>query len=453
MKVKVTHFLLTLFLPIAFEGSVCAQDSLTLSKAIRIALENNLELKKAKLNIALANENVKLAKLALFPSLNVNLGSNYSFGRNEDPFSSEFFNTKIASSSGGLSASVPLFQGTQRLKQILQNKHLLEASKNSSKLAENDLILNVVTAYLQILYNKEVLHASLAQLSIARQILGQEKRQFNAANKTLADLAQSEKQVALAELTLSNAKSQLKFSYLNLLNYLELDPEKQIEVAVEDTFVSEGQRYHVAEVLQKAINTTPSVKLAENQVSAAATAVELAWAGFFPRLSLQAGLTSGFSSLGQRPFLNQGGSLSYKTAGFGFQLQENFNQYIGLNLAIPIFNGAASRINLNKAKINMESLRIAELAERNNFRKIITQAVSDLDIAVEKYRYSQNIYDASKKVFVATEKRYIVGLVSSLTLSQVQTEFNLAEIEMIKARFDMIFKNKIIKFYMGELSY
>ena len=431
-----------------------SQDSLSLSQAIKIALENSLQVKQAKLNQVLAVENVRASKLALLPTLNVSTGLNYSFGRNEDPFSSEFFYTKIGSSSGGISTSMPLFQWSQRFKQISQNKYLLEVSKSSSRKIENDLVLNVITAYLQILFNKEVLNANIAQLNIARQLLDQEKKQYDIGNKTIVDLSQSQSQVASAELKLSNAKNQLQLSDLNLSNYLELPAGSEIKIATIDSGIMiKKTEYSAAQIFKSAIQISPSIRLSENQTLVAAKGVELARLALFPKLSLQLGLGTGFSTMRQRGTLNSAGQLEYSKAGFGYQVKDNLNQYIGLSLSIPVFNGMTTQMSINRAKINLQNAQIAEQVERNNLRKIISQAVLDLELSIDQFKATNAAFEASQVAFRSVEKRYNVGLVNSLTLSQAQTNRNVAEIDLIRSKYDTIFKNKVIQFYLGELVY
>lgn len=450
MKIKLRVVNLVLIL-ITVSGVSKSQDVLNLSRAINIALEKNLQLKQVKLGETLAFENFKASKLSLLPTINLNSGLSYGFGRNEDPFSSEFFNTTIASSSGGISVNIPLFQASSRFKLIAQNKSLLDISRNVIKRTENELVLNVMTSYLQVLFNREVSNASLVQLNMSKKMQEYEEKMYDVGDRSQGDLAQSKMQVALAETRNSNANNQLKLSYLNLASYLEIPYNSNFELAQMDQEVDfDKLTYYTAEVLEKAIQINPTVKISKSQTLVASTGVDISKTGLYPKLSLQAGMNSGFSSSRQRAFRNSLGDIEYKGASIGFQFKDNFNQYIGINLSMPILNGLAARTNINKAKLNLRNTQILEELESKNLKKVIVQAIMDLELATDHHRSATAAFNASKIAFEAIKKKYEVGLVNSLLLFQSQTNMNVTQIDLIKAKYDVIFKNKIINFYLGD---
>ena len=168
-----------------------AQEVISIQQAIENTLNNNLQIRQAKLTENLSDENLKQSKAALFPTVNGNGGYNVNFGRSLDPSTQSFNSQQFSSFNGGVSTSVDLFQGFQKLNQIKQNKLLLSADQTYTEKVKNDLILQVITSYMQILYNKDFLVAAKQQLAVAQQQLKQQQELLDVGNKTLADLAES----------------------------------------------------------------------------------------------------------------------------------------------------------------------------------------------------------------------------------------------------------------------
>ncbi len=211
---KLTFIFSTVFIA-GFSQLGFAQEVITIQQAIDKTLTNNLQVKQSKLSESLSEENLKLSKFDLYPSLNSGINQNMNWGRNQSQ-SGLFENTQRYNLSANLSTGVDVFNGFAKVNQIRQNKILLDAGKTNTDKVKNDLILQVVTSYLQILYNKDFLKAAQDQLTVAKQLTNQQQQLLDEGNKTLADLSQAKSQVATAELNVTNAANALSISYLTL---------------------------------------------------------------------------------------------------------------------------------------------------------------------------------------------------------------------------------------------
>ncbi|WP_316799938.1 TolC family protein [Pedobacter frigidisoli] len=475
MKMFTKHKVFTglaLALTLVFVETASAQQVLTIQQAVDNTLKNNLQIKQAAFSAALTAEDLTQSKNALLPSLNGSANYNKNFGRSIDPSTNQYISQQFSSASGSLTASADLFQGFQKINQIRQNKLLLSADKTNVEKIKNDLILQVVTAYMQILYNKDLLAASQQQLDVAKQTLKREQALLDAGNKTLADISQAKSQVATAELNTTNAQNTLSISYLTLNQLMEMQPENRFEVqapAVADNY-SLQNNFDISTVFGTAVNSFPDIKLASLRTQAALKGVDIAKSSYYPRLSIGGGLGSnfssgrskvlsitpnGFSEIGRTQVTNEAvvtpdfvTVLGKQT--FSSQIEDNFNQYVGLNLSIPIFNGFLARTNVRKAKINYQNTQVQEQLARNNLSKVISQAVYDLKAAESRYTSTQNAFNAQKDAFYVVEQRYNVGLVNSLDYSTAQTNRNKAEIDFIQAKYDLIFRAKVIDYYLGK---
>jgi len=442
--IKLQYFLryavYTLLL-VAFSAlSLSAQERITLKRATELVIENNLQIKQSQFSEAISEENLQQSKLALYPTLNANTGLNFNFGRSIDPLTNQFVNQAITSTSGNISSGTALFQGFQKINQISQNKLQLDADKSNTQKIKNDLVLAVVTNYLSVLNAQDLLVASKQQLAISNQQLDIEQKFFDVGNKTLADLSQARSQVATAELNVTNAQNQVDLAFLNLAQLLELDPSSVFEVEkpkIED-MSKVNSAYSAVDVFKSASSNFPDIRLAELRKQTSEKGIEIARGNYFPSLNLQSGFGTRYSN----------GSFGNTT--FSTQVKDNFNQFIGFGLSVPIFNGLAARSSVRRAKINFQNSVINEQLAKNNLNKVINQAVYDLRAAEKRYYSAQTAFQSSKEAFNVIEQRYTVGLVNSLDYNQAQTNLNKAQFDQIQAQYDFIFRSKVIDYYLGN---
>ncbi len=420
--------------------SLRAQEKITLKRATELVVENNLQIKQAQFSEAISDENLRQSKYALYPTLNANTSLNFNFGRSIDPLTNQFVNQAITSNNGNISSNTPLFGGFQRVNIIAQNKLQLEADKSFTQKVKNDLVLAVVTNYLTVLNSQDLLIAARQQLDISKQQLDIEQKFFDVGNRTLADLSQSKSQVATAELNVTNAQNQVDLAFLNLAQLLERDPSVPFEVekpAVNDV-ATVNTAYSAAEVYKSASENFPDIKLAELRRLVLQKEIDIAKSGYYPSLNLQTGMGTRYSNG------------SFGNTSFASQIQDNFNQFIGFGLSIPIFNGYSARSAVRRAKINVLNGEVNEQLAKNNLNKVINQAVYDLRAAEKRFYSAQTAFESSKDAFNVIEQRYAVGLVNSLDFNQAQTNLNKAQFDQIQARYDLIFRSKVIDYYLGN---
>ncbi|MHA4896211.1 TolC family protein [Pedobacter sp. PWIIR3] len=470
---KVSTLLLKKFLLpstfLIFFGQAHAQETISLSQAIDSMLKNNLQIKQAEYSEQLSYQNVRLAKATLLPTLNAN-ATGYSLnGRSLDPTTYQFVDRAVISAQGSLLADVTLFQGFQKLNLIKQNKFILEADKNNTKKVRNDLTLSVLSTYLQVLINRDLLTASQQQLELAKEQLTKEESFFKIKQKTLADLSQAKSQVAGAELNVTNAQIEMDRSYLFLSQLMQRNPS--LPFAVMEPGQSEltnlNTNYTESEVYDKSLKSFPDVLLAINNRKAYEKGVDVARGRLSPTLSLLGNLNTSYSN-NQRNFLpdiagyqpigvvdgtNQlvvAPTYNTQRISFGNQINRNFSQAIGLTLNVPILNGMVSRINLTKAKIEYQNAMTTELLAKDNIKKVVAEAVWNMQAAIKKYNSAQVTYTSAVNAFKVMQQRYTVGLVNSLDVNIALTDRNVAEFSVIQSKYDLIFKSKLIDYYLGN---
>ena len=433
-KVTITCFL---FLS-ALSFTANAQQVISLQKAVDLALANNLTIKQSQITTALGAEDYKQSKYNLLPSLSANPQGGYYFGKTQIAGALAYASSTL-NINGNLNANLTLFQGGQLRNQILQNKIALDADKTSTEKVKNDLLLNVVTDYLTILTDQDLVVAAKQQIDLAKITLDRAQKNFDQGAATLADLSQAKAQVSTAELNLTTAQNQVDLAILILKQYMEMDPNTDITVEKPDISKLTDVKtiYNAGEVIKTAISVNPDIKLAELQQQGYAQAIKVAEGAYYPVLSLYGGAGSSYSNQIPLTFYNQ-------------FFSTNFNQFVGLNLQVPIFNKFTTRTSVRKAKLNYEYAQLTTQLAKNTLSKTIIQAVLDLQAALKSYQSTLQTYESNKEALNVTKQRYDAGFVNTLDYNTAVTNYNKSQNDMINARYQMVFRSKVIDYYLGN---
>jgi outer membrane protein len=428
-----------------------AQTVITLQKAVQLTLDNNLQIKQAQFNEAIDNENLGQAKNNRLPNLTANPQSSFNFGRSVDPSTNQFVNQSIFGLSGSITSQVLLFQGGMLRNQILESKLLLDVDKSNTAKVKNDLTLNVITTFLSVLSNQDLVKAAEQQVDIANQTLDKVQKNFDVGNNTLADLSQSKATQSTAQLNLTTAQNQLDISLLTLKQFMEMDPKAQITVERPDISKLTNVKtiYDAQDVYSSALAVNPDVHLAALQAQASLQNVAVAKSAYYPTLALFGSLGSNYSNARKITSVTPGGVV-FLPYPFTDQISDNFNQAIGVSLQIPIFGRFSTRTSVRKAQFNYQLAQVSEQLAKNNLNKTIAQAVLDLRAADKKYASAQQTFQSNKDAYNVTQQRYTVGLVNSLDYNTALINMNKSEFDMIQARYEVIFRSKIIDYYLGN---
>ena len=278
-----------------------AQQVISLQKAIDLAMANNLSIKQSQITTAIATEDYKQSKYNMLPSISVNPQGSYNFGRSPNLTTYSYTSQSFLYINGQASLSLTLFQGGQLRNQILQNRIALDVDKTSTAKVKNDLLLNVVTDYLTILSDQDLVIAAKQQIDLAKITVDRAQKNFDQGNATRADLAQAQAQLSTAELNLTTAQNQVDIAIIVLKQYMEMDPTTEITVEKPDISKLTDVKtiYDASEVIKTSLSVNPDVHLAELQQQGYAQAIKVAKAAYYPTVSLFGGLGSNYSSISQ----------------------------------------------------------------------------------------------------------------------------------------------------------
>lgn len=419
--------------------SIQAQEIWDLKRCIDYAIEHNLSIKQQE-DIQQQNEiEVSTAKWNRLPNLNGGVSHSFNFGRSIQA-DNTYKSLNTQNTGLNLSTSVPLFTGMQLTNNIALAKLNLKAAVEDLNKAKEDISIQVTSNYLQVLFNKELSKIAHEQVMLSKEILSQKEAFF--ANKKIskADLYEAKSRVAQDELSAVQAENNYKLSLLDLSQLLELPNPDEFEIAVPetDTLVNADILMSPVDIYAEAIAVKPTVKAAQYRLEGAQKNIRIAQSAYYPQLSLSAGLSTNYYNVSGR-----------ENGHFGAQLRDNFSQYIGFSLSVPIFNRFATRNRVRNARIQQHSFNLQLEEVKKNLYKEIQQAYYNAINASTQYASSRTANQAAQLSFNLMKEKYIVGKANSTEYNEARTIWMKAISDFIQAKYDYLFRCKILDFYRG----
>lgn len=465
--------LLLLFLFPALSGAQNKTSPWSLEQCIDYALKNNIQVRQTELSRQTNEVSLAQYRANVLPTLNANASHAYNFGQTLDYYTNTFANKLVLSEQFSLSANLTLFNGFQKLNTIHQGEYDLLSSREDLNKMKNDISLNISGAYLQILFNYELLTIAQNQVGISQIQTERTKKLVEAGALAKGNLLQLQAQLAMDELNSATAQNQLDLSYLSLAQLLDLDSvgtftivRPQLSLPNESMLTQTP-----AQIFAAAVTMQPGVKSAEYKLKSYDAQLKIAKGAVSPRLTLSAALGSGYSGLsteavgtpvpsGYAPtaLFTSGGSPVYEElfnvkqqlTPWSKQLDANFNRSIGLYLTIPIFNGLQTHATIQRAKLSMQNANLNLQLQQVQLRKTIQQAYADANAALIKYHATKKTVEATQESFKYTEQKFNVGLLNSLDYNDAKNKLIKAESDLLQSKYDYIFKVKVLDFYQGK---
>lgn len=438
-------FLFLGFLLLLGAVTVAAQQKAwTLEECIAHALQNNIRIKQQEIMTQYQQSALEQSKLNLLPTLNGSASHNYAFGRALDETTYEFTeNETVQSNNFYAGSNVTLFHGLVNYNTIQKNKYQLLASEQDLERFRDDISLSIAMAYLQILLNQELVTATEAQVELTRQQIERTGKLVEAGSVARGNLLDIEAQAAREELQLVSMQNQLTLSLLTLAQMLELPNADDFAVAIpvitlDDEAVKGGPLaiYSIAE------KNRPEILSAEYQLKSAELDLAIARGSRSPRLSLGASASTGYSDKRLKP-------VTFEAYPFGEQLNDNLNYGLGFSLSIPIFNGWQVNTGIRNSRLGIENSQYALENTKKELYKSIQQAFTDATGALKQYNASQKAVASMEEAFRYAEQKLDVGLVTALEYNQSKTQLLNAQSEMAQAKYEFVFKSKVLDFYRG----
>lgn len=458
-------------LSVLFSFSLRAQQAWSLEQCIDYALKNNIDIRQQKLTESSSRHEVEKSYAMLFPTLNASGSQGYSFGRSVDPFTNEFSNERIMRQDFSLNASLVLFAGFQTVQNIRRSMHAHTALRHDTEKLQHDIVLTIAGAYMQILYFEDFVESLEKQLEVSLQQLHRTRILFEGGTLARGHLLEVEARIAEEELNMITARNNLRMAYLELVLLLDLDTEEAFRIQRPEVEVEANVNiYKADEVYRQALRLEPSVKAAEARILMAKSNLAISRGRISPVVSMVGNVFTGYSEASQR-FVSRTPTGEAREIGYTEnnlrvftpayadvwerkpykdQINDNLSKYVGLNVRIPIFNQWETRNLIQNARLDLERASGNLELTRNKLHKSIQQAHADALAAYQKYQATLKSREAFEETFKYAQQRFNLGMLSSVEFNESKSRLDRSEIEALQARYDFVFKTKILEFYMGE---
>lgn len=437
---------------VTFGINVTAQKLWTLEECINYAFENNLNIKQSVLNVESSNRDVLQSKLNIAPSLNASVSQNFGWGRSPDPQTNIYKTQQTQNTFFNISSDVTLFNGLQQVNSVRKSQFDYLADKYDSDKIRNDISLNIAASYLSILFNIELVNNSQRQVDISSEQISRTEKQVDAGAVARGSLYDIQAQGAGEEANLITNKNKLMLAYLDLMQLLDLEAtvDFDIEKPILD-ITAQPSLLPPETIFNKSVTIMPEIKSAEYRVESAGRTLALSQGARSPRIFASGSLGTLFSDqIKNAEFDDEGNVVWGKTISFDSQFKDNRDGSLTIGMSIPIFNGYQVSTNIKKSKIYYENINLELELEKNKLRKNIESAYADAIAAYQIYISRQKSVMAFTESFKYTEEKFNVGMVNSTDYNVVKIQLANAEADLASAKFDYIFKTKILDFYLGR---
>ncbi len=416
----------------------------TLEECVVYAVENNLSIEQFRLDL----ENVKIDKSDaignLLPTLNGQLSVQSNTGLSFNPTNNAPTNFTQLTATGSVTSFVTLFDGLRNYNQIQRAKMNAIASQYRLDDLVDDIRLNVALNYLNVLSNKESLKVFEAQYAVTEQDLKRTQELVDNGVLPRGDLLEIEATAATQEQQIINAKNQVLISRINLAQLLQITDYENFDIADEtfDVPPSDILNNPAKTIFAKALTFRNDIKFSESNVELAEKDLKIARGAALPTLGAFINYNTRYSDQFLDPFTGD-------LIPFRDQLWINDGVSFGGQINIPVFNGFSTRNSIQRSRISLEKAKLQLEQDKLELETNINQAYVDVENTAKTYEASQKTLDARRLAYEYSRERYNVGVMNAFDFSQAQSRVDNAAAEVIRSKYDYIFRIKVLEFYFG----
>lgn len=410
----------------------------TLRQCIDYAQKQSLEVQRQAMKVEQSDLDLSTSKLSRLPNLSASAEYRASFGRST-MIDNVITNGNQQRSSLGISAELPLFKGLRINKEIKGGKLDLAASTQDLERIREDVAINVMTLYLEVLFSKELVGVAESQVALSAQQVERSRELTSAGKEPESTLYESEALLAKDNLNLTQARNDLQLALLKLSQALNRQSAAGFDVempTVEELTLQAIQRLgSVDAIYDYAAENRPHIRAEQLRLESSKNSIAIARADLYPSLSLSGGFDTNL--------------LISTGLGFWPQFRQNSGEAIGVRMSIPIFNRMASRNKVRTAKLSARTQQLAVTEAELALRKEIEQAWYNADAAYAKYLSADAAFTSAQTAFVYMQERANAGRATIFDFSDAKTKMEKAESDRIQARYEFVFRTKILDYYKG----
>ncbi len=459
--------------------SVTAQQKWTLRQCVEYALANNVSVKQSDVQARLAELTYKQSRLQQYPTANISGNAGINAGRSIDPTTNQFTTSQLFFSGLNFNTGGTIFNWFSLKNNIAANEFEMQAARAGVDKLKNDIALNVASAYLLVLVSQEQANVAGVTLQQSQQNRNNIRRRVDVGTLPELNFLEADAQVARDSATLLTLRSTVQQNLLQLKAVLNLDAATPFEVELpplDQIPVEPISELQPEAVYNLALQNLPQQRVNELRIKAADKFIQSVKGAMYPTFSYFAGMgtnyannkipqvlntpTGGFQNTGA--IVNIGGTdyqvkaptfttnVSTYQIPIGTQITDNFRQNVGISMNIPIFNNGVARTAWQRSKLNLENLQLQKQLDNQTLKQDIYRAYNDAVSALERFNASTKTIQTAERAFDFSQKRFDVGLQSTIEYLTNQNNLFRARIERLQAQVEYVFRLKVLEFYKGQ---
>jgi len=466
-------------------GQQTAARNIDLETAIDLALENNFALKQSKNNLEASGVALLSNQGDYLPDISGSVSGFRNTGQQFNNATGEFGDFTINGLNTGVNASYTIFDGFQRYNNMKSARFDVQAQSETVERVKEDVIFETASAYLQVLLDKELLKIAEENLEASRQQLEQIEAQVEVGSVPISDLYNQQSTVAQDELEVTNAKNALRNSKVALIRQMQINPLQNYTFETPELSDEKilPENFELRRLLRVALDNRSDLQSQELTIKSNEHQLESVKGTLYPTFSISGSFSTNFNDQTSRnvlvtdangnpvidrnliPVVDQNGNpvggqfieqsqpvFRQEEVGLGTQfLSRNVTRNFGFNLNIPLFNTFDRRNNIQQQEIQYKNAKLELENTRMQVIQDVTQAYSDYVAVTEQLKSTERALTAAEKAYETEQERYRVGAGTLLELTQAQAQFVEAQSNWIQARYNFIFQEKLINYYIGDL--
>lgn len=429
--------LISLSLMAIYSSNFQAQESWNLERCIKHAIEHNLSIKQKEAAKTQSEVELHTVQWSRLPNLNGNVGQSFNFGRALQA-DNTYENRNTRNTNFSLGTNIPLFTGLQIPNNIALSKLNLKAATEDLEKAKEDISIQVVSYFLQVLFNEELAKVAENQVQLSQEQLERKIAFFKNGKASEAEVLDAKSRLAQDELSVVQAKNNYLLALLDLSQLLELPSPENFQVEIPQIENVSAKLSLPEEIYTQAMMNKPAIKAAQYRVLGAEKSIRIAQSALYPQLSFGAGISTNYYHLS-----------GMENASFSSQWEQNMNKYLQLSLSFPLFNRFQTRNRVKSARIQHTALSWQLEESKKALYKEIQQAYYNAIASESKYKSSLSATESAEASFHLMSEKYANGKATATEYNEMRTIWMKALSEGIQAKYDFVYRSKILDFYKG----
>ncbi|MDX9845719.1 MAG: TolC family protein [Tenuifilaceae bacterium] len=440
---KCTIFLIAI---VGTWSNAWAQKGWNLEECIDFALQNNIQLKRSQLQEEIAQQNLTQSTFELGPNLGASFTHQYNNGSIFNQYTGRFERLENQGGRLGISSSITVFNGFYGINNRARLKYQLLSRKEDTEILKDNITLNVVVGFLQILMDSESLRLATEQLKLANDLVSKAESQLNLGTISQGDYLNLQSQMLNQQAQVINTQNKLTNSTLDLAQLLEVENPSEFVIEVTPLVIPDfPEKMEPKQFFDQIAGLRPEVKKAEFNIKSSQKSVKMAYSQLSPRLTLGYSFGSGYDQTARSPE----DGIEYPDYTYLQQIKDYNQHFVELRLNVPIFQKLSASTQISQSKIQLLDAKYAkEETEKGLYKSIVNAHAEALGAWNNFLAYNESV-KSYKELYDQTSNRFKLGMINAQELGIAQNNLIKAEGDLLYAKYAYVLRMKILDFYRG----